>query len=115
MKLPTCVFLDSKEIPGHNLVLCTEAPYNIGRPFRFENDHDLQVFLNKYKLEERCAIVADYRIILVWVGTVDDISDPVPAGNFVTVQHMQDLNKMLLFYEKERIKGNESRLKKYLR
>ena len=115
MKLPTCVFLESKEIPGFNLILCTEAPYNVGRPFRFDNDYDEQVFLKKYNLEDRCVIVPLYRIVLVWVGTIDDISDPAPAGSAVTLQHMQDLNKMLSFYEKERIKGNESRLKKYLR
>jgi len=115
MDLSEIVFIKDKELPGGEVLLCTKSPFNIGRAFRFEHPEHLNNFLLKYNLNGSVGTIPGYNIIICHIGNIYGINENVILGHNVTPTTLTTLQNMAFYYEKERIKGNETRLKIYAR
>ncbi len=104
---PEFLFCEAKEIPGAGLIICTDYPFYVAKVFRFETDEQLRIFANKYDIFRSSGKVDFYRILICAVGTISDFGD--------TPKMIQRpiFNDMAKFYENEKVKGNETRLKRY--
>lgn len=116
MQLPVYLYAENKEeFRGIGLLLSTRKPYNVAKPIRFSSNNSLEDFIIKYNLFGKCCRVEGYNILVVWIGTIDNVSETIPLGTKVTQEIYEDIKAMTKFYEGEKITGNESRLKKYFR
>jgi len=115
MKLPEFIFLSSKEFKGFDLILKTREPYEVFRAFKFENGTDLENFVKKYNLLNDCIIMDDYYILIAYIGDIAGVnSNYLPLlGHNVALSTKHTFAEIKQFYNEERIKGNETRLKKY--
>lgn len=113
MILPDFVFIKNKEIEGLKLILYTQHPYTICRAIVFENTKQKEDFVIKYNLLNAAVTVPGYHILLCIYGTITNVHEIPVLGHNVTKDELIILEKLKYFYESERIKGNESRLKKY--
>lgn len=103
------------EIPGVGIVVECKPPFNVGKPIRFDSVQELEIFLRKYKLLDRVGYVKGYKMLVVWIGTLDNIFTEYPSGDFISEGQRDLLQTMADWYFVEAIEGQESRLKKYLR
>lgn len=115
MNLPELVFVNSKELPGGEVILHTLSPYMAARVFKFESGDAMEDFIKKHNLFGNSVHVPGYNILICYVGTIHNISEKVMLGHNVPSEAKQFLQTATEFYEKERIEGNESRQKKYAR
>lgn len=118
MNLPKIVFINSKEIVGGELMLCTEKPYILIRAYKFESSKKLEGFLIKYNLLEYALDVPGYNILLCHVGQLASPANGPLLGlgkKHIDPELTITLKDALNFYEENRIKGNETRLKKFER
>jgi hypothetical protein len=115
MILPELVFINSKELPGGELILSTVAPYNIARVYKFNDAKALENFAIKYNVVLDAAHVIGYYILICFVGNIEKVSEAPILGHNINAKAKEFLKTATIFYEKERIKGNETRLKRYLR
>lgn len=113
MLLPECVFISNKLFG--ELLLHTRPPYHLGRVQKFEDEHSFENFIKKYNLLNACCVCTGYRIIIYAVGTIENVTENPILGHSIKAETLSALNKLTTFYETERIKGNESRLKKFAR
>lgn len=113
MKLPEFVFVTSKDLPGGELLLQTTPPYSAFRAFKFDNERDMETFIRNTNIFGVCGTVTGYNILVCHVGTIDGIQAKVTPGHLLSSGDKNSTNQATFFYEQNRIKGNESRLKKY--
>lgn len=113
MNLPEFVFISSKEITGGELILQTINPYPVFRVYKFEESRSLENFMIKYNLLNASIKIPGFNIIICLMGNIDFISENPVLGHNVQNEILHNLNNLSAYYEKERIRGNETRLKKY--
>lgn len=112
MTLPKYVFLNSPEFPGIEFILSTKSPFNIYRIYQFHSKDDMEIFCSKHTIFGNFTNEG-YNIVFASAGTltnfnlkpVDKLQDPV-----VLEYQMPELKQ---WYFDNRIKGNETRMKKY--
>jgi hypothetical protein len=115
MQLPESVFISNKDLPGGELLLNTKTPFNIARVYKFEDGTSMENFIKKNNLLNSCGICHGYRILVCYIGTISGISEGVTLGHLVNAEDLETIKKLTEFYEENRIKGNESRFKKFAR
>ena len=116
MNLPDFVFIQNKELPaGGELLLYTKPPYDLFRVYKFEDSRGETNFINKNNLLNSCVQFDEYRIAICYIGTIQAFSEDIITEQGVPAQTLNLLPNLSKYYEKERIRGNESRLKKFLR
>ena len=115
MELPECLFISNKDLPGGELLLRTRPPYRIARAYKFEDERAMENFIIKNNLLGSCCITTGFRILICYVGTIEGINENPALVSTVTTDFLTTLNTLTTFYEKNRIKGNETRFKKFAR
>lgn len=118
MNLPEFVFIQSKELASGELILCTRKPYVLIRAYRFEDNKGLEYFLKKYNLLDFAQPAPGYNILLCHVGHLSNPASGPLIGmglKFTEPELITTIKDAIIFYEENRIKGNETRLKKYVR
>lgn len=113
MQLPEFVFINSKDLAGGEYILSTRPPYYVLRAYRFEDPQSFENFIVKNNILNDCVEVPGYNILVAYIGTIEQVSLSPILGHNVPRELINNFTNLLNFYEKERIKGNESRLKKY--
>lgn len=113
MQLPDFVFIKNKKIEGLKLILYTREPFTVCRAIEFETEKQKEDFVIKHNLLNAAVNVPGYNILLCKYGDIGDVRDAPVLGHHVTKEDLIILEKLKAFYEAERIKGNETRLKKY--
>lgn len=114
MTLPNLVFIHSKEVTGGELILFTKDPHFVFRVYKFESYKAKEEFAIKHNVVLDAEHVPGYNILICYVGTIENIREKVVLGHLVPAHAKEILKDTIEFYEKERIKGNETRLKKYV-
>lgn len=111
---PDFFYMENKAInSGAGLIMATATGLPIFKIFKFETPELMARFLDKYQLQGIAAIVPGYRIVLAYIGDLSDLKDtPVISGGKFNWNN-NFLNEMISFYESEKIKGSESRNKRY--
>ena len=113
MILPEFVFIKNKEIERLKLILYTRPPFTVCRAVEFETAKQKEDFVIKHNLLNAAVNVPGYHILLCKYGTIHGVRESPILGHHVTKEDLIILEKLKEFYEAERIKGNETRLKKY--
>lgn len=113
MQLPEHFFIVSQQLTGGELIICARKPYQISRVYRFEDPKAMENFIIKYNLLNAVAKVEGFNILICYVGTIEDAQTAPVLGHNVPETFLTRINALKTFYEEERIKGNETRLKKY--
>ena len=110
------IFLPPENDKGIGFLMTNYPPYNIGKPYRFEDNVAMDNFIRNHGLTGNCSIIPGYNILVAWVGTKDSRYDKPPSGANVPVDSISDLQKMATYYWKEKLEGrSKSFLKKYQR
>ncbi|SHN42200.1 hypothetical protein [Chitinophaga sp. CF418] len=110
------LYCENKDkLPGSGVILSAHPPYNIGKIYRFESSESLDIFETKHQVKGLHTRIHPYNIIVVYIGTIDKILNTIPPARLLTIEIVKELKQMAIFYEREKIKGNETRLKRYLR
>lgn len=113
--MPEIVFISNKELTGTDYILHTGGNQEVFRAFKFLEAEDMEDFLKKYNLLNDCAIVDGYNILICYVGTLAKFSTAPTLGHNIPEATKNLFNNIKSFYEIERIKGNETRNKKFAR
>lgn len=112
---PNFLFISCKELTGADYILTTEKPYNIFKVLKFEDNNSFENYIKKYNLLNDCITIDGYNILISFVGDIENFSTVPVLGHNITEQTKKTFEPLKTFYEKERLKGNETRLKKYVR
>lgn len=115
MKLPATVFVNSKLLLQGEFILATVAPYYLARVFKFESPDEMERFVIKYNILSECEAVPGYTILICFTGNIDQTNNLPVLGHNVPKDAKQFLKQATEFYYEERIKGNETRQKKFVR
>ncbi|MCU7548142.1 hypothetical protein OCK74_03410 [Chitinophagaceae bacterium LB-8] len=106
-------FIKHPAITGNALIKNVEYPFNLYRVYTFEDQKAFENFIRKYNLSNSCAIVDDYFIVISFIGTINDLKEKPVDGKTIDETVLQSFAAVKQFYQQNRLKGNESRLKKY--
>lgn len=109
MMLPKFVFINSPEFPGIEFILCTNPPFYIYRVYQFHSKEDLEKFSLKHTIFANFTSEG-YNIILTSAGHLENFQLTPPRENIPLEYQIPGLK---LWYFDNRIKGNETRMKKY--
>lgn len=109
------VFINSNQLPGGELILSTTVPYYIARVYKFNDAKAMENFAIKYNVILDAEHVPGYNILICYVGNIEFVTEAPILGHNINQTAKEFLKKVISFYEKERIKGNETRLKRYVR
>ena len=114
MTIPEYFYCENKKaLPGAGLILHTAPPCHIAKVFRFDNREEMEYFINKYELKDKCGKVAGYYILLCHIGNIDRVQEYPIRGSGITDKVISILKMMASFYYEEKIINNETRLKKH--
>jgi hypothetical protein len=108
-------FFKPTEAPGLEFIRARTDPFGVFRAFKFENEKALEAFIVKYNILNDCVFVDHYNILICYVGTVNRFSTAPVLGHNVPQNIKASFPELKSFYEKKRIKGNETRNKKFAR
>ncbi len=116
MNQPNFVFINSKELATEFILSSSVETLTVFRALKFESIRDMENFIKKYNILGECVVIDGYNILICIVGNLYDFND-LPRigdlGNKVLIETIS--TELKSFYEKERIHGNETRLKKFAR
>lgn len=109
-KLPEFVFISSPEFKGYELILDTRSPYLVFRVYKFEDEFTKKVFIDTFPKGHYNKVESMYyNIVLVLEQSLlkgCDLENYLFSGCVFLAW---------AFYEENRIKGNETRMKKFLK
>lgn len=109
------MFTNSIEFPGIEFITHDDEPFNAFRAYKFDNAEAFENFIKKYNLLNDCVVIDNYFIVIPYMGTMQKIP-PVPVlGHNVPQDAKQLFEPLKAYYEENRIKGNETRFKKFRR
>lgn len=109
------VFSSSKGVDGLEFILKTTNPNEIFRVFKFESTEDFENFIKKYNLLNDCVIIDGCKILIAQTGQLPEFNKLPILGHNIKPSTKNIFPNLKRFYEEERIKGNETRLKKFVR
>ncbi len=110
------IFLLPENEKGIGFLMTNSPPFNIGKPYRFEDNTAMDNFIRNHGLDGHCSIIPGYNILVAWIGTKDLRYDKPPSGNNIPAGALPDLEKMANYYLKDKLEGrSKSFLKKYQR
>lgn len=113
MAVPQFAFIKHPQFTGTALIQGTDFPFPVFRVYAFEQERHMHHFIHKHKLENACAIPDEYNIAVCYIGNINQL-EAIPLPAEVTEEGvLNQFSAVKNFYQQNRIKGNESRMKKF--
>lgn len=109
------MFTTTLEFPGVEFIMYDNEPFRTFRAYKFENAEALEAFVKKYNLLNDCVLMENFYILLSYMGPFQKLSSVPVLGHNVPPPAKELFNELKAFYEQSRIKGNETRFKKFRR
>ncbi len=113
LNLPEFVFISSKELNDIEFIMHTYYPCLLARAYKFEQTKAMENFVIKHNIFQKSFVCENFNILVCLHGSIEQATTEPIKGHLIHANELSILHNALKFYEKERIKGNESRLKKF--